>query len=279
MIINNIIFIISQVLLVSKMSQHELRNLSIFNKILVDSIFDIRYLSESVSISFKMWLIFIIGHLGIAIFIMYKDLRGSWDKYRLIPKESDSEDILKKYLICIPYIIRDLFFLLPIFLVIYVGSSLDFISKNLDIKGLLIEFLFKMPISYWIGNMWDMTVHRIWHEVPFLYKYVHKEHHINISEMCSLSAWRDSWLEFILEIPGTFLIGPFIMRMNWLSHALLISTMGFISAIDHSGFYLNYLIDSRYHYEHHKNPNSNFADIELLDYIFGTKSSKQIHDY
>ncbi len=245
---------------------------SILNTNIGDPILELDSLSESLFISFKMWLIFILGHLSIGIFIMYKDLRGSWENHRLVPKESDSEDKLRKYILCIPYVLRDLFFLLPIFLLVYVYFSLNFINNNFDVKGLLIEFFFKFPISHWIGNIWDMTVHRMWHEIPFLYKYVHKEHHIHISEMCSLSAWRDSWLEFIFEIPGTFLIGPFLMRMNWLSHALLISSMGFVSAIDHSGFYINSLIDSRYHYEHHKNPNSNFADIELLDFIFGTKS-------
>lgn len=228
--------------------------------------------SDIVQISWQIWIIFIIGHFSIGIYIMYKDLRGSWDKYKLIPQDK-TENRLYKYYLCIPYLIRDLFFLLPIFMTIYTYYTYDFITKNFDMKGLFIEFLFKFPIAYMIGNVWDMTVHKLWHQFPFLYKYVHKEHHISVNEMCSLSAWRDSWWEFIFEIPGTFLVGPFIMKMNWLSHAILISSMGFISSIDHCGFYVNMLIDSRYHFQHHNKPNSNYADLEILDYLFGNNPS------
>ncbi len=230
---------------------------------------------EIFMISWRMWLIFVIGHLSIAIFIMYKDLKGNWENYKLIP-EKDASNKLKKYLKCIPYVIRDLFILLPLFLSLYVYLSLSFIKNNMNVNGFLLEMLCKFPLAYWIGNIWDMIVHRLWHEFPFLYKHVHKEHHIILEEMCSLSAWRDSWLEFIFEIPGTFLIGPFLMKMNWLSHALLIASMGFASAIDHSGFYLNSFIDSRYHFNHHMNPNSNFADIGFLDDYFGTNTKKKI---
>jgi len=235
---------------------------------------------EIIQIAFKIWILFFIGHFSIGFFILYKDLSGSWEKCKIIP-EDKSVNKLNKYYLCIPYLFRDLFFLLPLFLVIYVNYTLNFINANFNLYDLFLkEFLFKFPLAYMIGNVWDMAVHRLWHQFPLLYKHIHKVHHININEMCSLSAWRDSLWEFILEIPGTFFIGPFIMRMNWLSHAILISSMGFISSIDHSGFYVNWLIDSRYHIQHHINPNNNFADLEIIDKLFGNKlitsSSKKI---
>jgi len=239
-------------------------------KIASNKIYSYPSFSQVLEISSKMWILFIIGHFSIGFFIMYKDLKGSWEKYKLV-QEDKKTNKLHKYYLCIPYLIRDLLFLLPIFLSIYVFYSFDFIKSNFEFSELLIEFFIKFPLAYIIRNIWDMLVHRLWHQIPFLYNHVHKEHHINIREMCSLSAWRDSWLEFIFEIPGTFLIGPFFMKMNWISHALLISSMGFISSIDHSGFYVNYFIDSRYHFNHHNKPNSNFADIKILDNFFGAK--------
>ena len=226
---------------------------------------------DILQISTKIWIIFLIGHFTMGFYIMYKDLKGDWENYKIHPDSlTDKNNKLIKYTLCIPYLLRDLFFLLPIFLFIYTSFNINFLTENFDLYGFAYEIFIKCPIAYMIGNLWDMMIHRLWHQIPFLYKHVHKEHHINIAEMCSLSAWRDSWLEFIFEIPGTFLIGPYFMRLNWLSHALIISSMGFISSIDHSGFYVNYLIDSRYHYNHHLKPNNNFADIEVLDNLFGT---------
>jgi len=255
---NNIIYNTSEIRILSESSK-----LDIYSNFL--------QFADVLEIAFKMWFIFIVVHLSIGLYIMYKDISGKWEKYKLIIEEKPVNK-LHKYCLCIPYIVRDLFILLPIFLIIYVNYTSDFITNNLDYYNLIYcEFLIKFPLAYVIGNIWDMSVHRLWHQVPFLYKYVHKEHHFNLNEMCSLSAWRDSFWEFVLEIPGTFLIGPFIMRMNWLSHAVMISCMGFISSIDHSGFYVNFLIDSRYHFQHHNKPNSNFADLEFLDQFFGTK--------
>lgn len=237
----------------------------------VNDLIDSPNFSNIIQIAFRMWIIFIIGHFSIGFFIMYKDLSGSWEKFKLI-HEKKSVNKHNKYLLCIPYILRDLLLLLPLFLIVYVYYTYDFILDNFETTDLIFkEFLYKFPFAYIIGNIWDMAIHRLWHQVPFLYKHVHKEHHISIHEMCSLSAWRDSYWEFIFEIPGTFLIGPFIMRMNWLSHAILISSMGFCSSIDHSGFYVNWLIDSRYHFQHHNKPNTNFADLEFLDKLFWTK--------
>jgi sterol desaturase/sphingolipid hydroxylase (fatty acid hydroxylase superfamily) len=242
------------------------------------------------NISLKMWIIFLIGHFSVGFYIMYKDLNGSWDIYKLsqnlkskINKNKNKNDYndydsdrknmnnkLYKYSLCINYLIRDFLIIMPIFLYLYVYYTSDFITKNLDIYNLYIEIFIKIPIGYLIECIWDYFVHRAWHQVPYLYKYVHKSHHIPEEEMCSLSAWRDSITEFILEIPGTFLIGPFFMKMNWISHSIMLFKTGFMASIDHSGFYVNFLFDSRYHYDHHLRPNGNFADLEFLDNFFKT---------
>ena len=232
--------------------------------------------SEIFDISLKMWTIFIIGHFTVGFYIMYKDLNGDWDKYRLGPvnkKDKNTETTEKKinkYSLCISYLIRDFLILMPIFLYLYVYYTSDFITKNMDFKGLLIEIFVKIPIGYLIECIWDYFLHRAWHQVPYLYKNVHKSHHISAEEMCSLSAWRDSLSEFILEIPGTFLIGPFLMRMNWVSHGIMLFKTGFMAAIDHCGFHVNSLVDSRYHWDHHLRPYGNFADLEFLDDYFKT---------
>jgi len=228
---------------------------------------------EVFNISLKMWVIFMIGHFTIGFYIMYKDLNGSWDKYRLSNdnnKKEKNKNKLHKYSLCISYLIRDFLIIMPIFLYLYVYYTSDFITKNLDSYNLLIEIFIKIPLGYLIECIWDYFLHRAWHQIPYLYKYVHKAHHITEDEMCSLSAWRDSLSEFILEIPGTFLIGPFIMRMNWISHSIMLFKTGFMAAIDHCGFHVNSFIDSRYHYDHHLRPNGNFADLEFLDNIFNT---------
>lgn len=233
--------------------------------------FNIPDIYEVIDISLKMWIVFLIGHFSIGFYIMYKDLNGSWDEFRLPPvKNKENKDKVRKYSLCISYLIRDFAIIMPIFLFLYVYYTSDFITKNMDMNNLLIEIFIKIPLGYIIECIWDYFLHRAWHHIPFLYKYVHKPHHISADEMCSLSAWRDSLPEFILEIPGTFLIGPYLMRMNWISHSIMLFKTGFMAAIDHCGFFVNFLIDSRYHYDHHLKPNGNFADLEFLDKFFKT---------
>jgi hypothetical protein len=131
--------------------------------------------------------------------------------------------------------------------------------------------LLKLPLAYTLGRVWAMAVHYILHSSPQLYKTVHKAHHVPVQELCALAAFRDHPLEFVLmEVPGSFLLGPLLLRLRLPAIMLLLAYQGASSAVDHSGFRVNSLVDGSYHFMHHINPRVNFGEMELLDKLVGS---------
>jgi hypothetical protein len=65
----------------------------------------------------------VIPFLLTTMFIAYKDLSGSWEKYRIAPRPKDDpwkDTPLKKYWYFLPYTCRDLLFVLPLFTFLYI---------------------------------------------------------------------------------------------------------------------------------------------------------------
>jgi sterol desaturase/sphingolipid hydroxylase (fatty acid hydroxylase superfamily) len=223
-----------------------------------------------IPVAMKMWSCFAFAHFGLSLYIIKKDLSGEWDQYRIAPDDPKNGRI-SKYLKALPSVIRDLFISLPIIIFGYCYLNYQYlVSERTNIEWAL-ELLIKLPLAYTLGRIWAMWVHKVMHMFPVLYKNIHKEHHVPLRELCALSAWRDKFIEFLLmEIPGAFLLGPYLFKLHWFSHGLMLIYIGIGGAVDHSGFYVNYWMDSRYHYVHHKNPNVNFAELEFLDIACGT---------
>lgn len=65
----------------------------------------------------------IIPFLGTSAYIAYKDLSGQWEKYRIAPRPKDdpwASTPLKKYLVHLPYTLRDLILVLPFFTFLHI---------------------------------------------------------------------------------------------------------------------------------------------------------------
>eukprot|EP00775_Hariotina_reticulata_P013863 gene13863-13985_t len=118
------------------------------------------------------------------------------------------------------------------------GLTADYSQGPAVMFQYLLLHLLKLPLAYTMGRIWAMLDHP---------------------------------LEFLLmEVPGTFLLGPLLLRLQLPSTALLLAYQGASSAVDHSGFCVNWLVDGRYHFMHHVNPRVNYGEMELLDKLAGT---------
>ena len=143
----------------------------------------------------------------------------------------------------------------------------------------------KIFAGYILGRLWAALAHRCLHMRPF-YKYVHKRHHVRTHELVATGAWLDHPLEYlIMEIPS--LLCPLLLFPTKLAfHQAFFIWHGFSAATDHSGFtftkengaswfYRNFF-DSEYHYYHHKVSSVNYAEMEWIDYLFGTHHTQKL---
>jgi len=105
--------------------------------------------------------------------------------------------------------------------------------------------------------------------------WTHKRHHVKLEDLCALSAWQDSYIEFVLmEVFGVFLLAPMVFPLPWAFLMLTAAYNGVNAAIDHCGFKVpDSHFDGLYHYVHHVLPDRNFAEMEMLDRYMGTLGS------
>lgn len=107
------------------------------------------------------------------------------------------------------------------------------------------------------------TSHRLFHEIPFLYKYIHKLHHNDIPD-CILDAQWVHPLETILITIPSYLIWPFIWNDPIPYQILLI--MATISSYDN----INNHIRDCLHMNHHIYFNYNYGTLYIFDKLFNT---------
>jgi len=234
---------------------------------------------EQYTVILLLWLAFFGSHLGMALYIMKNDLSGAWDQFRLAPLDTKVPRI-KKYMLCMPTLIRDVFVILPLILMYVTHLNLDDLTRERALWEWPFELFVKLPLAYTLGRIWAMLIHRGFHSHPWIFKVIHKEHHVRLTELCAFVAWRDSVWEFLLmEIPGAFTLGPCVFRLHWSVYALFLIYHGTTSAIDHSGFDANWIVDSKYHFVHHKQRNTNFAEMDILDRVAGTYTefNREVH--
>lgn len=193
----------------------------------------------------------IISHLTTVGYIAYHDLSGHWDAYSLKYQRNTPQTYLKH----VPSFFFDVFFLLFPSLVLF-GYFYDEIVwrpifvhdqawRNWASFGVLLALAVLNNI---INRLWAMGVHWWMHVNKHLYQSVHKRHHCSIRDMCALSAWQDTALEFVLmEVLGVFLFSQLFNPLPWQFHVLLAIYNGMGGAIDHSGFYIpGTIMDGRY---------------------------------
>jgi len=156
-------------------------------------------------------------------------------------------------------------------------------------------FLLFIPVSFIVEIIFDFFhywTHRIAHEVPFIYKYVHKTHHANIKLTPIVALYQDP-IDYVLTncIPFTLSLlivqNLFRYKFNLLMYSLLIAYKDFVEIAGHAsipnpklyGFpqfiwlpiYFNIHIVQPDHDNHHKYGLCNYSKrFTLWDKVFGT---------
>ncbi|KAI8904996.1 hypothetical protein EDD86DRAFT_212036 [Gorgonomyces haynaldii] len=200
--------------------------------------------------------------------IAYKDLTGQWKQFDLRKKNAIQRDLFKHYLSAIPHQLVDLFLILP------VGLSLACQFRGVSLtRAFTLDDLFYEPVfalvAYYTQQAYLMLAHWILHW-PMFYKSIHKKHHSSLDHVHALSAWTDTFTEFILMEMVSHMILVSIMPTHWTTLCLIFAFLGHSSSIEHCGFKVNDYIDSTYHWNHHKYSIYNFAETEFFDRICGT---------
>lgn len=225
-----------------------------------------------------------VTHLATVLYIGFHDINGHWDEYSL----KASKNTMQTYLKHVPSFATDMFLILfpslalygyfydaPLWAPVFQGSA-----WRCTIRIALI--LFSSCINNIINRLWAAFIHWAMHVNKTLYRAIHKKHHCHQADLCALSSWQDSYLEFFfMEVFGTFLLASFFNPLPIASHLILAAYNGVGAAIDHSGFYIpDSVIDGRYHWDHHLLGTWNYAEMESIDRYFGTlKVWKETPEY
>ena len=221
----------------------------------------------------------VVSHLSMVCYIAYHDLNGHWDKYSLKYQRMYQRNTIKTYTQHTSSFFFDVFCLLLPALCIYgyyyCKPLWVPILKYPDVHSNIIHLVAMVAgscVNNIVNRLWAMGVHWVMHKNAWLYRNIHKKHHCALQEMCALSAWQDTIVEFVvMEVFGVFLFAQLFNPLPWPFHVAMAVYNGVGGAIDHAGFYIpNSLIDGRYHWNHHLLLHFNFSEMEILDRIFGT---------
>jgi len=247
-----------------------------------------------------------VTHLLTVVYIGYHDLRGQWDKYSL----KAHKNTLQTYTSHSLSFLADMFLILFPSLTLYgyfydaplwtpvVKDDESILHNTLRVVLIVVSSCTNNVIN----RLWAAFAHWSMHASPMLYKHVHKKHHTHsafppslppspplslavaairiltldvmnaVADLCAMSSWQDSYCEFFfMEVFGTFLFASLFNPLPIASHVLLAAYNGIGAAIDHSAFYIpGTLIDGRYHFDHHLLGTWNYAEMETIDWYFGT---------
>jgi len=210
----------------------------------------------------------IIPYFCTGIWIAIKDVSGEWHKYDLRnankvknPKPSRQ---WHHYTAHAWNQARDLFVFLPVGLYLICSQREETLYAPFKWQDLIL-----MTFAYFVQQVWLMFVHYVLH-TGFLYRTIHKHHHVAIDYVHSLSAWADSWIEYIVMELLSLIVIIYLAPMNVYCFAAIFVYLGHTSSIEHSGFYVNSYFDGRYHWTHHTRINYNYGELEFLDNMCGT---------
>ena len=205
--------------------------------------------------------------------VMYKDLSGQWEKYAINKKRP--ADRRHSYWVGWRSFCVDLFALFVPLITLILSFKVDAIQRSTDNWHTSIT---KLLTGYTLGKIWAFVIHYALHH-PKLYRF-HRRHHRAPSNMVASASWDDSFIEYaVMEIPS-FALTLLFFPTNWYIHLAHFALHGVDGAAGHSGFagapgILGWIFDSEYHYYHHAHLTVNYAEMEIIDKLFGTHHSQQ----
>jgi hypothetical protein len=214
-----------------------------------------------------------ISHAACVAILMHLDLSGQWAPYSINKQRSVSAHDYVRGLKCC---IFDLSVLFVPFMTACIWYKSDVINASTDSFAVSIT---KLACGYGLGKLWAFGVHYALHYFPALYQHVHRVHHCNPRSIVASSAWEDHPAEYIvMELPS-FAICMLLFPTHFYVHLVHFAVHGWDGAAGHSGFkapgVLGYLFDGEYHYYHHALLKVNYAEIEIIDKMFGLHHSQQ----
>jgi Fatty acid hydroxylase superfamily len=212
---------------------------------------------------------------GLAVgLLMYLDLSGRWTPYRLCKNRPDHT--VAGYLHGWKSFCVDLLCLfVPCMMAcIWHSAGAIFSDQNQDTH---VQAVTKFVSGYVLGKVWAFVIHYILH-FPSLYRF-HRRHHQKPANLVASAAWDDSWIEYaIMELPS-FCLALLCFPTHWWVHLAHFVLHGIDGACGHSGFQapglLGWIFDGEYHYYHHAYLTVNYAELEVIDKLFGTHHSQQ----
>ena len=168
-----------------------------------------------------------------------------------------------KYLNVAPNVVMNL--VVNILLIENINYIIDNIYNSYEYDNIF--SLLGLAISVICADIWFYLFHIFIHKNKFLYKHIHKTHHI-YSEPFAFSSFDSTFIEHIVINIGSVVIGPIISGYLGLftkTHTeffILFAT--YTSCVSHSSYSIK-------HYLHHKNINCNYGQgTYLLDRLFKT---------
>ena len=205
--------------------------------------------------------------------VMHKDLSGAWDTYAINKKRP--VDRRHSYWVGWKSFCVDLVALFVPLMTFILSFRVDAIQRSTDHWPMSIA---KLLAGYILGKGWAFAIHYALHH-PRLYPF-HRRHHRAPAHMVASASWDDSFVEYaVMEIPS-FALTLLLFPTNWVAHLAHFCLHGVDGASGHSGFagapgILGWVFDCEYHYYHHAHLTVNYAELEIIDKLFGTHHSQQ----
>lgn len=154
---------------------------------------------------------------------------------------------------------------------IILSNFLFFKNDYVDYNYFQLFYLLLFHLFFWniFIEIYFYITHRIFHEISFLYKYIHKLHHNGISDCILDAQWVHPIETLLITIP-TYLLWPFICNLfNILIPYQILLIMATITTFDN----INNHITNCFHMDHHYYFNYNYGTLYILDKLFNTYKS------
>ena len=130
------------------------------------------------------------------------------------------------------------------------------------------KIIFDMTNIMLMTDTWFYFMHRLCHEVPFLYKNVHKKHHEWVNPVTATVIYASHIENVFINIGPLYFIAHAI-NMNWYTWMLWIHTATLNTSIIHSGY--KWVPNKNHDYHHKKRDVAFGSGFGLWDYILGTR--------